>query len=400
MARVIGSRFTASKFDAMLDVEARRFLWRVLHNPKDFVDHTRTAAGAFILKITYGYNIEPHGKDPLVELADLALQQFSNAIVPGAWLVDLLPALRYIPEWVPGASFQRTARYYAETLTKLVENPFAFTKYQMTKKGYQHSFASSLLEQGENEEVVKWTSVALYGAGADTIVSALEGFFLAMMLFPDVQKKAQTEIDTLTGERRLPTISDRKELPYIDAVVKEALRWHTVAPLGVPHKTDEDDMVDGYLIPKGALLLPNIWAYNHDPATYAVPSKFEPERFLASDAADSAPDPHDVSFGFGRRICPGRLIADTSIFLTIAHTLAVFDITRPPQQEGHEFELNIDFTPGIISHPEKFECIFTPRGPSHRELILEVEREHPFEHSDANTLAQALIYQQAKPQSC
>lgn len=80
-----------------------------------------------------------------------------------------------------------------------------------------------------------------------------------MMLYPDVQRKAQAEIDCVLGERTLPAVADRAKLPYINAMVKESLRWHTVAPLGVPHKTDQDDIVNGHLIPKGAVLLPNIW---------------------------------------------------------------------------------------------------------------------------------------------
>lgn len=79
-----------------------------------------------------------------------------------------------------------------------------------------------------------------------------------MTLFPDVQRKAQEEIDRLFGGPALPTVEDRERLPYVDAIVKEALRWHVVTPLGVPHRTDEDDIVAGYLIPKNAVLLPNI----------------------------------------------------------------------------------------------------------------------------------------------
>jgi cytochrome P450 len=90
-------------------------------------------------------------------------------------------------------------------------------------------------------------------------VSAVEGFFLALTVYPEVQRKAQAEIDRVIGTGRLPTVADRDNLPYINAIVKEALRWHTVVPLCVPHKTDEDDVVNGFLIPKGALLLPNIW---------------------------------------------------------------------------------------------------------------------------------------------
>lgn len=80
-----------------------------------------------------------------------------------------------------------------------------------------------------------------------------------MMLHPNVQQKAQAELDQVLGPNAFPSVEDRDKLPYINAIVTEALRWHTVAPLGLPHKTDQDDIVDGYLIPKGALLLPNIW---------------------------------------------------------------------------------------------------------------------------------------------
>ncbi|KAJ5242058.1 uncharacterized protein N7469_000385 [Penicillium citrinum] len=390
MAKVIGTRASASKFDGLLEDETRRFAWRVLQTPEKFVDHLRTEAGAFILKITYGYNIEPHGEDPLVSLADLALQQFSNAIIPGAWLVDMIPALKYIPEWFPGANFKKIGRQYFDTLTKLVENPLSFTKYQMKEKKERHSFTSSLLNQGEDESIVKWSAVALYGGGADTTVAALEGFFLAMALFPDVQRKAQEEIDRVFGKPTFPTMADREKLPYIEAVAKEALRWHTVANLGVPHRTDEDDIVEGYLIPRDAMLIPNIWSFNNDPELYPEPRVFRPERYIPSDGSDPAIDPADVSFGFGRRICPGRLIADASLYLTIANTLAVFDIRKPIGDDGKEVELPQDFTPGIISHPIPYKCRITPRSEEHRQLIVDFEKYTPFENSDAGDLEKSL----------
>lgn len=79
-----------------------------------------------------------------------------------------------------------------------------------------------------------------------------------MMLNPEVQRKAQEELDRVVGIHRLPSLSDRSNLPYIGAVVTELLRWHAIAPLGVPHMATEDDTCEGYLIPKGAILLPNI----------------------------------------------------------------------------------------------------------------------------------------------
>ena len=109
-------------------------------------------------------------------------------------------------------------------------------------------------------------------------VSANYSFFLAMVLYPEVQKKAQEELDRVVGSDRLPTFADRKNLPYINALVKESIRWHPVAPLGtcpsrlysvytyflicatgLPHVPIEDSIVNGYFIPKGSIIMANIW---------------------------------------------------------------------------------------------------------------------------------------------
>jgi len=89
---VMGTKAAVAQFNSLQDTEVRRFLWRTLEKPKDLFQHIRTEAGAVILRIAYGYVIEPHKKDPLIQLADEALLQFSLAAVPGAWLVDILPA--------------------------------------------------------------------------------------------------------------------------------------------------------------------------------------------------------------------------------------------------------------------------------------------------------------------
>lgn len=84
-------------------------------------------------------------------------------------------------------------------------------------------------------------------------------FFLAMMLHPEVQRKAREEIDRVVGDGRLPNVKDRDSLPYVEAVLKEVFRWHPIAPMGLPHEITEDDIYQGYLIPKGAIIIPNIW---------------------------------------------------------------------------------------------------------------------------------------------
>jgi cytochrome P450 len=96
---------------------------------------------------------------------------------------------------------------------------------------------------------------------AEQTVSAMGTFILAMLLHPSIQARAQSEIDAVTGGagERLPTSDDRDKLPYVQALIKELFRWRPLAPVGLPHKLTKDDIYKGYLIPKGSVVLANIW---------------------------------------------------------------------------------------------------------------------------------------------
>src|SRR5215472_148748 len=80
-----------------------------------------------------------------------------------------------------------------------------------------------------------------------------------MTLHPEIQRRGREEIDRVVGNERLPSIGDRENLPYVNAILKEVLRWHPIGPMGLPHMTTENDIFHGHLIPKGAIILPNIW---------------------------------------------------------------------------------------------------------------------------------------------
>ncbi|KAE9393527.1 cytochrome P450-like protein, partial [Gymnopus androsaceus JB14] len=199
-------------------------------------------------------------------------------------MVDCIPALRHVPDWMPGADFKRNAKQWAGTLVELVELPHNFCKQQIIAGTAIISFTSSLLESKqlteEEEFDLKWSAASLYSGATDTTVSAIYLFFLAMALYPDVARKAQAEIDAVVGNDRLPTFADHKLLPYMDALVKEVFRWNVVTPLAVPHRATQDDFYNGYFIPKGSLLIPNLWKLTHDPRAYHNPVEFKPERYL------------------------------------------------------------------------------------------------------------------------
>jgi cytochrome P450 len=341
---------------------------------------------AAILKMTYDYSIEPHKEDPLVKVVDEALGQFSEAAVPGKWIIDVMPWLEILPEWFPGVQSKKTARLWKKTTTAMVEEPYAYVKRQIELRSNDVSYVSKMLEQYESspspeeEHAIKWTAATLYGAGADTSVSTMTSFFLAMSVCPEVQKKAQEEIDRVVGNSRLPTFSDRENLPYVDAIVKEILRWLPVAPLGIPHAADEERMFEGYRIPKGAVLLPNVWWFTHDPATYHEPMQFKPERYFEPY---NEPPPDNVIWGYGRRICAGRVFADASIYLTCVQSLAVFDVRKAVDEMGKEIEPEIELQGGAIGHPAPFKCRISPRSEEHEALVNMAVSKYPWQESHA-----------------
>lgn len=196
--------------------------------------------------------------------------------------------MRYLPEWFPGTGWKQTAKEWREDLRVIVEKPFAFTKSQMASGRDTSSITCNLLggehdRAPEDEHIAKWTAVSLYAGGADTVspqvhgvhstqfpntvslanslqtVSTVACFFLAMSLYPEIQRKAQAEIDQVIGQDRLPTFSDRPNLPYIEALLMELLRWQPVVPMAIPHMSSEEDIINGYYIPKDSVILPNIW---------------------------------------------------------------------------------------------------------------------------------------------
>ena len=169
-----------------------------------------------------------------------------------------------------------------------------------------------------------------------------------MVTHPGVQKRAQDELDAVVGHSRTPTFADAPNLPYIQALVKESLRWRPVLPLGVPHATTEDDWYEGMFIPKGTICLANLWQCHHDPAFFGDDAaNFNPERFLDTHGnliqglVETQLDGH-CSYGFGRRACIGKHMANDALFLHIATVLWAVHLERPLDESGKEVLLDIE----------------------------------------------------------
>ena len=169
-----------------------------------------------------------------------------------------------------------------------------------------------------------------------------------MVTYPDVQKRAQEEIDSVVGRTRIPTFADLPHLPYIRAMVKEALRWRPVDPLGLPHLSCEDDWYNGMFIPKGSMMIANVWHLNRDPEIYgADAAHFNPARFMdgSGEVKSCAPETKEeghVTYGFGRRVCVGKHVANNSLFIDFAMMLWACTIEPGKDEKGNVIPIDVD----------------------------------------------------------
>ncbi|KAH8689604.1 cytochrome P450 [Talaromyces proteolyticus] len=175
---------------------------------------------------------------------------------------------------------------------------------------------------------------------------------------------------------------DRDKLPYIEAIIQEAHRWYPVRPMGFPHTTTDEDMCGGYRIPRGSILMPNVWAFTHGQMVYHDPMHFTPERFLNTEKLSVEPDLTSMLFGWGRRACPGRLVAESAMYLTIALFLKIFDI-RKPVENGREINPVVNIKPGVVVHPEPFQIVIETRSPKHRALLSTYADQFNWDQSDS-----------------
>ncbi|KAG6910303.1 hypothetical protein DXG01_011700 [Tephrocybe rancida] len=397
----LGSPSAITSFRHIQELETRYFLARILDDPANLLSHIRLTAGAISLRISHGYTIETDKPDPLVNLVEIAAKDFYLATMPGAWLVDIFPILNYLPRWIP---FKRAAALYRSHNFEQSDRPHRFVKDRMRAGDGLPSFTSDMMSAGPDEateRAVKFAATAIYGGGSDPAVAALSTFILLMILHPDAQKRARDELDSVVGTKRLPNFDDRPRLPYLEALLKEVLRWHTTGrigkvfvsgttftlgwlnlPSGIPHRAIQDDIYNGYLIPKDSIILPHMWNITRDPQLYSDPSEFRPERFLTGEGRTPELDPNTYMFGFGRRACPGKDFANANMFITLAMILAAFEINKGKDENGVTIEPRCEFEGGTVSHPLPFAYTLKPRSSETEYLIRTVVEEVPRRPSD------------------
>ncbi|THV03100.1 cytochrome P450 [Dendrothele bispora CBS 962.96] len=265
-----------------------------------------------------------HARD-VVDLSELIL-------LPGWDAFKSIPFIRFFPSWLPGSHQWITYKKMGAAIQATKEDPWGQTMKAMKSDENHSSLIAKLMsEKPQNKssqdiESIKYMGAQAVAAAADTTMSAVCTFFLAMSLYPNVQQKAQEELDTVLGHGKLPTFDDRSSLPYIDAIYQEVMRWHPAIPLGLPHFSIKDIYYRNYYIPKGK-------AMTHDGARFYNPDQFIPERHLNQKNNINS----ILAYGFGRRVCVGRYMADDMIWMTIASVLATKNISSLPNENVEDY---------------------------------------------------------------
>ncbi|KAJ3490047.1 hypothetical protein NLI96_g1725 [Meripilus lineatus] len=355
------------------------FLSNVVRAPEGFLAHLRNIPAGITLEMAYGYSIQGYN-DPYVKNANTTFKNFTTASalsVDEAFAVNWMPFLAHLPGFLPGTSFKALAETYRKQFIGLMEEGHQMVKTAIANGMAKESLTSKALRENpdyDEEEIIKYTATQLYAGGSETSISSLSSFIRTMTTRPDVQKKAQEELDRVVGHDRLPTLADRPNLPYVDAVLRETIRCFPVLPTFYRNPV-EDDVYNGYHIPKGTTLLVNVWGMLHDPNVYENPHTFDPDRWLKPgvDKTDKNIDPLEIAFGFGRRLCPGKHLAVEIMFTVIASLLAVFDITKARRECGEEITIVEEYSKGSIVGPLPFECNINPRSEKSKQLV-----EHAF----------------------
>ncbi|KAD6794726.1 hypothetical protein E3N88_05622 [Mikania micrantha] len=181
---------------------------------------------------------------------------------------------------------------------------------------------------------------------------------------PEIFQKATEELDRVIGKNRWVQEKDMPNLPYIEAIAKETMRLHPVAPMLVPRRARVDCKVAGYDILEGTRVLVSVWSIGRDPKIWNKPEQFWPERFIGKEIDVKGHDFELLPFGAGRRMCPGYSLGYKVIESTLANLLHGFKWKLPGSMTRDDLNMEENFG---LSTPKKFplQTVAEPRLPPH-----------------------------------
>ncbi|KAJ7040944.1 cytochrome P450 [Mycena alexandri] len=357
--------------------ESIQLVHDILNTPGSFYTHIQRYSNSVILSVLYGKR-SPRFETPETVTFYKVEHEWTTLLEAGATPpLDYFPFLKYVPErW---AKWKRDCKYVRQVQREMYFGLLDQTRERVQRGEGNGSYAEELVarqkELGMDREMMGYLPGVIIETGSETTTAYLQTLVLALVAYPEAQRKAQEEMDRVVGDDRMPTLDDLENMPYIRAMILETHRFRPVTPLGIPHATLAAEEYRGYVIPKGSTIFINAWGIFHDPDLYDDPENFIPDRYLLSpngtkpgaDGSDLRPN---FVFGAGRRFCPGVHLAENTIKINIMNFIWAFDFNKPLGPDGSPIDVDtMAYIPGLTIKPLPFRCRIIPRTDGKAEII-------------------------------
>ncbi|KAK2156661.1 hypothetical protein LSH36_208g04096 [Paralvinella palmiformis] len=284
-------------------------------------------------------------------------------VIGSSGFINIFPFVRYLPgDLFHIKQLQRDYDYLISEYQRIIDE-----HKKAAKEGKQDDdFISVYLKKIEEEKNVEDSSFTekqlvclcndLFSAGTETSSTTLEWAILFMSLNSDTQARVHAEIDDVLGNDALPSMHHRIQLPFTEATILETQRLGNIVPLGVPHAVTEDVYFRDYFIPKGTMIIPNLYSVHIHPELWPEPEKFKPERFLDSDG--NIDQKELIPFSVGKRQCLGEGMAKMELFLYFTSMMQHFNFKLAPGCPAP----NMKGLLGLTNTPEPFHVLVEKRN--------------------------------------
>ncbi|XP_076251779.1 cytochrome P450 enzyme phantom isoform X2 [Rhynchophorus ferrugineus] len=332
--------------------------------PIDPLRPLRHCLGSIINEIVFGRSWE-RGNETWEELQELQEEGLKYIGIAGP--LNFLPFLRFLPMFKRPMSFlikgqHKTHRFYQKLINE--ENVLLnkSRSADLDTNSYTNFIQGFLIEREKrqntddvhkyyNEKQFHHLLADVFGAGLDTTLVTLRWFLLYIARNTKIQSQLRDDLKTILNDRD-PSLNDMESLPFVEACLSETQRIRSVVPIGIPHGALDDIKLNGYVIPKGAMIVPLQWAVHMNEKVYPEPENFNPSRFINEEGRYFKPE-YFIPFQNGKRMCIGDELARMMMFLVSTTILKTFHLDLEDHKTCMEGES------GITLSPQPYKLIFS-----------------------------------------
>lgn len=328
--------------------------------PYDIASLTQVSVANVVFAIICGKRHEYD--DPVFQAVLKNGDEIARRLMKLTVVINCFPFLKYLPG---DPLFLKSTAKKSAFYKKFIDNLYCEHMNNFDSENLRDLMDAYLREIKETENLKEKSDFTfeqldkvvgdLFFAGSGTTATTICWAVLILLNYPDIQARLHTHIDNVIQKDRQPCLDDKTALPYVEAFIMETLRFAHVAPLAVPHSTQEDNATfEGYIIPKDTSIILNFDSVFFDPDIFEDLERFNPDRFL--DESGNVLKPKEfLPFGIGRRVCLGEAVARMELFLFLTALLKEFDLLPADKDAVPEMDgvLGINYHP----HPYKMRAV-------------------------------------------